>query len=97
MTSDEMRNFIDCVTYEDCTVKWKGSIFWCLGLTYNSEKGEYCIEVYEERPGTREFVRGLMRYTSKSQDECMRHFLEDGYWDGKSFYEVAAEMEWVDL
>lgn len=97
MTSEEMRNLIDCVTHEDCTVQPNGGIYWCLGMTYDPDKDEYCIEVYEEKSDTHEFIRNLLRYQSKSKDECMKHFLEDKYWDGKSFYEIAPDMNWVDL
>ena len=37
MTADETNRLIDCVTYEDCTLRLKDSIYWCLGLTYNPE------------------------------------------------------------
>ena len=95
MTSQETTNFIDCVSFEDCTVSLYGHIYWCLGLTWNG--AVYCIQVYEDNPVTHEFVRELITYKSPSKDDCMKHFIEDKYWDGKSFYEVATDMEWIDL
>ena len=39
----------------------------------------------------------MLLYASDSRDDCMKHFVEDKYWDGKSFWEVAPDMEWIDL
>ena len=97
MTADETNRLIDCVTYEDCTLRLKDSIYWCLGLTYNPKENMFCIQVYEENAKTHNFTRMMLSYGSDSKDDCMKHFLEDKYWDGKSFYEVAPDMEWIDL
>ena len=97
MRTEEITAFLDSVTHEDCALKWKDGIFYCLGMTYSPEENEYCLEVYKDDAVTHEFVREILSFTSPSQDECMKHFTEDKIWDGKSFYEVAHEMEWVDL
>ena len=97
MTTEEISAFLDCVTHEDCTVKWRNGIYWCLGLTYSPEEKEYCLEVYKDDAVTHEFVCEILSYTSPSQKECIKHLTEDKIWDGKSFYEIAHEMEWVDL
>ena len=97
MTQSEIQHFLDCMTYEDCTVLLHGRLFWCLGLTWSSEQKECSLLVYEEDPNTNEFIQELFRYNSTSRDDCMKHFVEDKFWDGKSFYEVAVDMEWVDL
>ena len=96
MTTEEVNRFVDCVTYEDCTVRLYGHIYWCLGLARYPD-GKIYAQVYEDKPDTHEFVRELLSYGSDSYDDCMKHFLEDKYWDGKSFYEVAHDMEWIDL
>lgn len=97
MTQKEIADFIDSMTWEDCTIMLNGHLFWCLGVTYSKEDGIYSIGVYEADPETYESVRDLLSYDSTSRDDCMKHFLEDKYWDGKSFYEVAPNMEWIDL
>lgn len=96
MTAEETRNFIDCVTWEDCTVRLYDRVYWCLGLARYPKDNKIYTQVYEENQTTHEFVRDLLSYASDSKDDCMKHFLEDKYWDGKSFYEVAPDMEWID-
>lgn len=97
MTSPEIRDFVDCVTHEDCTVRLHGKIYWCLGLSRYPKDNKLRIQVYEGDPVTYECIRDMLSYASDFKDDCMKHFLEDKYWDGKSFYEVAPDMEWVDL
>ena len=97
MTTEEMTDFIDSMTWEDCTVRLYNKLYWCLGVARYPKDGKLRIQVFEADPITYEGVRDLLSYASDSTDDCMKHFLEDKYWDGKSFYEVAADMEWVDL
>jgi len=97
MTTQETTEFVDCVTWEDCTVRYHGKICWCLGLARYPKDNLIYAQVYEEDENSHEFIRELLSYASDSKDDCMKHFLEDKYWDGKSFYEVAPDMEWVDL
>lgn len=97
MTTEETNRFVDCVTYEDCTVCLHGHIYWCNGLARYPD-GKIHILVYElDKDDIYKWVRDILDYASDSRDDCMKHFLEDKYWDGKSFYEVAHDMEWIDL
>lgn len=97
MTTEEISNFIDSVSWEDCTIKLYDKIYWCLGPARSPKDNKIHISVFEENPITHEGVRDLLSYCSDSKDDCMKHFLEDRYWDGKSFYEVAPDMIWIDL
>lgn len=96
MTTEEINRFVDSMTWEDSTVRLYGKIYWCLGLARNPD-GKVYIQVFEADPETYEAVRDLLSYGSDSRDDCMKHFIEDKYWDGKSFWEVAPDMEWIDL
>ena len=97
MTTVEINNFIDCLTYENCDVGWNQKTYMCLGVTTDAESRDCRIEVWEYEPLTHEFTHNLLSFTGTSKEACMKHFLEDKYWDGKSFYEVAPDMEWIDL
>ncbi len=97
MTAEEINLFVDSMTYEDNTVRLYGKIYWCVGLSWNEDKKKHYIIVMEADPITYDSVRNLLTYESPSRNDCMKHFLEDKYWDGKSFYEVAKDMEWIDL
>ena len=95
MTSKEIEHFIDCLAYEDCTIMLYNRLYRCLGITYDS-KEECCdMLIYEEDVKTHVYVRTIFDYTSNSCEDCMQHFLYDKYWDGKSFFEIAPDMEWV--
>ena len=97
MRNDEITRFIDCMTYEDCTVRWNGKTFWCLGMTHDKDAKTCGIGVWECNPKTFEFTDCLLDVSGTSVDECMKHFLEDRYWNGKTFYDIANELEWIDL
>ena len=97
MTALETNRFIDSLTFEDNTVRLYGRVYWCLRVSWNEKAGRHYFTVFECDKESYEWIRGLLLYESESFDECMRHFLEDKYWDGKSFYEVAPDMEWIDL
>lgn len=97
MTAQETKEFIDCVTHEDCTVRWRDGVYWCNGVTHDPKTGECAIAVWQLDPTNYEDIRDLLDFTGRSTDECMKRFLEDKYWDGRTFYEVAPEMEWIDL
>ena len=96
MTTEEASRFIDSMTWEDSTVRLYGRVYWCLGLARHPD-GKIHIQVFEANPATYEAGRDLLSYYSDSRDDCMKHFIEDKYWDGKSFWEVAPDMEWIDL
>ncbi len=95
MTHLEMNDFIDSVTREDCTVRFRGRIYLCLGMAKYPD-GKYHAQVLELNEDANKWVRDLLMYDDKDEQVCIKHFLEDKYWDGKSFYEVASEMEWID-
>ena len=97
MTALETTEFIDCVTHEDCTVRLHGKVYWCCGLSCNKAIPEFRLYVYECDTNSHEWIRDVFQWKDSTREACMRHFLEDQYWDGKSFYEVAPDMEWIDL
>lgn len=94
MTAEEIKKFIDCMTYEDNTVILDGQYYWCLGVTHSTKDEKCDIGVWRYDPDTLEFLDCLLDFTGNSTDECMKHFVEDRYWHGKSFYEVAPDMKW---
>ena len=97
MTREEINRFIDSMTWEDYAVRLYDRLYWCIGLCYNPALSKYSIYVFEADWQTYNSIRDLFAYSSSSRDDCMKHFLEDKYWDGKSFYEVAPDLEWIDL
>lgn len=96
MTHEETKNFLDCMTYEDCQVKFKDCTYWCLGVTHDPESQESNIGIYRYNRYDGALLGDEWYFTGRSTDECMKAFLELKYWDGKSFYDAAPEMEWID-
>ena len=47
-------------------------------------------------PSSCKGIRDMLLYSSIDYDDCMKHFIEDKYWYGRSFWEVAHDMEWID-
>ena len=97
MTAEETQAFVDCVAHNDVPIRFAGKLYWCLGPTDLEGEAGFRVRVYEADSETYEATRCLLNYVGPSVEACMRHFLEDRYWEGRSFYEVAAEMSWVDL
>lgn len=97
MTADETRRLLDCLMYEDSTIQLYGKVYWCLGITHDPETGICAMSVYEADRVTHEWIREMFSIESPSADECMTHFIEDKFWDGKSFYEVVPDIELVNL
>lgn len=97
MTTEEISRFVEFMTYTHCSVRLYDKLYWCLSVCMYHENGLLTIRVMEADPVTHEGGRDVLLFRSFSADECMNHFLEDKYWDGKSFYEVAPDVEWIDL
>ena len=95
MTHDETRQFLDCLTYENCHIEFKGNTYWCLGVTHDQAKNECRIGIYRYNDYDGAYLGNEWHFTGHSTDECMNAFLELKYWDGKSFYEAASEMKWI--
>lgn len=97
MTAEETKILLECLLYEDCTIQLYGKIYWCCGVTHDLETGICAMSVYEIDPVTHEWVRSMFDIEAFTADECMNRFIEETFWDGKSFYEVVSDMEFIDL
>ena len=96
MTHDETREFIDCVAHGEARVKYHEKIYFCDGVATDFDTGECRILIFQEEPVPDDDNWHDWCYRGKSRDECMKAFTDVKYWDGRSFYEAAPEMEWVD-
>lgn len=96
MTNTEAIDFIDCVFRGECYTRLHGHVYMCDGPSRHPD-GRQHLCVMEIDPDSCKGLRDMLLYASDSRDDCMKHFVEDKYWDGKSFWEVAPDMEWIDL
>ncbi len=97
MIDGDVNEFVDCIAFEDCKVRYKGYRYWFDGICYDDKTKEYStyITKYEDKVDF-VFVEDIFVYSSSSKDDVMFHLLNDKIFDGKSFYEVEAEMQWID-
>ena len=98
MTSEIAREFVDCVTFEDCVAKLNGSFYFCYGLTKNPANGMFSLRVdkYKALYPETMFLCEVLNVESKDRNDCMGHFQNDAFWEGKNFWEAAPDMEWTD-
>ena len=95
MTHNEIRQFLDCLTYENCYIEFKGNKYCCLGVTHDKESRQCRIGIYRYNEYDGAYLGDEWYYVGSSTEDCMKTFVELKYWDGKSFYEAAAEMKWI--
>lgn len=98
MKHDETKEFIDQVAYGEARVKHRGVSYFCNGVSTEPSTGICHIEIFPDDPTMDEqaWRSRWWHYKGKSRDDCMKAFLDVKYWDGKSFYDAAPEMEWID-
>ena len=90
MTNTETVDFIDCVSHGECYVQLHGKVYMCDGPSRYPD-GRHHLCVMEIDPASCMGIRDMLLYASSGRDDCMKHFIEDKYWDGKSFWEVAPD------
>ena len=98
MTHNEAKDFVDCVAFGEARVKYHGKSYFCNGVSFDSSTGDCHIEVFQDEPASDEenWRDSFWSHDGKSREECMVAFVNVKYWGGKSFYEAAPEMEWID-
>lgn len=97
MINGDVNEFVNCITYEDCVVRYNGYRYWFNGIDYYEVSGKYStlITKYEDEIEFK-LVDDVLDYESTNRDEVMYHILNDKIFDGKSFYEAESKMEWID-
>ena len=87
--------FIDELTYQDHYAKFKGNKFFFNGCQCQYDKNgsilSVRLEVYDLTNETTVFS-----VTTNSICECIDAFEKAKIFNGKSFWEVEKEIEWVD-
>lgn len=92
MINGNPNEFLEKVaTGADITYKYKGNIYWFQG--YN--KGDkFRMEIYKYIPLEDGYV---WECDGDTYIECLNRFIDDPVFDGKTFWEVEQEIEWVDM
>ena len=95
MINGNANNFIDHSTYEEVAVMYNDNKYFFRGLLYDKKTHNhyYAIDLWDEHD---HYVETVYRATAESADECMQQFLSAPIIDGKSFWELEKDMEWIE-
>ena len=95
MINGKASNFIECLSYEDNYAIFRGNKYFFNGCqTTKDSLGEViCVklEVYDLTSKTT-----IYSVTKKTVSECLAAFQYAKIWNGKSFWDVEQDIEWVD-
>ena len=93
MIGGDVSSFIDHSTYEEVAVLYKGKKYFFRGLLLDRSTGllNFEVELWCD-----EYTETVYCATARSEKECMEKFLNDPIIDGKRFWEIEKEMEWVE-
>ena len=93
MKDGDVNDFIDHSTYEEVAVMYEGNKYFFRGLIWDSSIAKF---VYEIEYWGDKITETVYRATAESADECMKQFLSAPIIDGKSFWELEKDMEWIE-
>lgn len=95
MKGGNVNDFLDHVTYEEVAVRYKGKKYFFYGLLRNPDTGMYemKIDLWDDKDW---YVTTVYRATAPTADECMNRFCNDPIIDGRCFWDIETEMEWIE-
>lgn len=99
MKDGNVNDFLDHVTYEEEAVMYNGKKYFFHGLLINPDTGiyEFTIDLWEVLSvSMNRYVETVYQATATTADECMNRFLNDPIIDGRRFWDIEKEMEWID-
>lgn len=104
MISGDINDFLDGISWgQQCWLQYKDGLHFIQGWSkegeyhlvhefYRIPKGCFCYEddklIYEKEK--------TCEWVNEDNDISVKEFLEANIWEGKKFYEVEPEIEWVD-
>ncbi len=91
MINGDINEFMDKLWGgEELIYTYNGKKYFSQG--YNDENGEYVFELQLWEPD----VKILWQIIGKENQDSLNAFLKEPLFDGKTFWEVEKEIEWVD-
>ena len=95
MIDGNVKEFIDKLSYEDHYVIYSGEKYFFNGCQVTKDDQgiivKVVLEIYNLTNGTTIFLT-----TQMSISDCITEFEKAEIWNGKSFWEVEKDMQWVD-
>ena len=92
MIGGNPNDFLDRIySCQDTVYVYKGIKYWFQG--YMPADGVVHMEIFQYQPPCE---RNVQSYDGSSLDECQDAFIHAPIFDGKTFWEVEKDIEWVD-
>lgn len=92
MIGGDVNEFVDRIySCQDTVYVYKGIKYWFQG--YMSDKKTVHMEIFQYQPPSDRYV---WEYDGTTVEECHRAFLQAPIFDGKTFWEIERDVEWVD-
>ena len=95
MKGGNVYKFIDQTTFEECAVIYNGVKCFFHGLIFDKENNEYSyvIDVWDNNGN---YDKTVFNKTAPTLEKCLELAQNEPIFDGKSFWEVETDMEWVE-
>ncbi len=91
MINGDINEFMDkLLGGEELIYTYNGNKYFSQG--YNEDNGEYVFELQLWEPE----VKLLWQVSGKDKQNSLSAFLKEPLFEGKTFWEVEKEIEWVD-
>ncbi len=96
MIDGNVKDFVDKLSYEDHYVIYDDEKFFFNGCQVTKdEKGKIINVVFEIYNLNRNST--IFSTSQKSISDCIAEFEKAKIWNGKSFWEVEKDMQWIDF
>lgn len=92
MINGNANDFVDRIySCQDTIFVYKNIKYWFQG--YMPDVDIVHMEIFQYQPSCEEVI---WEYNSNTIEECHQAFLNAPIFDGKTFWEVESDIEWVD-
>lgn len=92
MINGNANEFVDRIySCQDTVFIYDGIKYWFQG--YMPTEDSVHMEIFQQQPSSEEYI---WEYNGKSIEEGQQLFLKAPIFNGKTFWEVETEIEWVD-
>ena len=92
MIDGNPNEFIDkAYTGQDIIFIYHGIKYWFQGYTKNN--GICHMEIFQYQPSSDDYI---WEHNDVSMEKCLDEFIKAPIFDGKTFWDVEQEIQWVD-
>ena len=93
MKGGNVNEFIDHSAYEEVAVMYEGKKYFFRGLLWDDNTGKYVFEIEYWGDDITETVYSV---SAEFADDCIQRFLSEPIINGKKFWDIENDMEWVE-